>query len=285
MTRKKQEAQPVVVAVIGDMHCGSSLGLCPDAGVDLDDGGHYDPSKTQRWMWQAWLDYWGELGDRRKSLGAKLVCVLNGEAIDGVHHGTVQLVSGHLGTQMEIARISLAEAIRLSPDAWQVTRGTEAHSGKSAPADEAIAKYLGAEQDPATRAFSTYHLLMDLNGVGVDVTHHGRVGLRPWTRANGVNTIAAELVYEYAAADWRPHVAVRNHSHTWSDSYDNHAIRVVSNGCWQLSSAFGKRIVPDSAPSIGGLWIECLSPGRYQLQKVKRDVPGKVRPAPWRLAS
>ncbi len=283
--RKRSEQQPVVVAVVGDLHCGSTLGLCPSGGVDLDDGGHYSPSKTQVWMWSLWLEYWARVREIRKQLGAKLVCVLNGEAIDGVHHGTVQIVSGHLGTQMEISRLCLSEAQRLSPDAWHVTRGTEAHSGKSAPADEAIARWLGAVPDPETGASSTYHLLMELAGVGFDITHHGRAGLRPWTRATGVNALAAELVYAYAGRDWRPDLAIRNHNHTAADSFDNHAVRVVSNGCWQLASAFGKRIVPDSSPSLGGIIVSCLSPGNYLLEKVRRELPTDVSPKPWRLVA
>jgi hypothetical protein len=283
LSKSKRSEQPIILAVVGDLHCGSSLGLCPAQGIDLDDGGHYSPSKTQTWVWGLWVEYWERVREAKKRLGARLVCVLNGEPIDGVHHGTVQLVSAHLGTQMEIARQCLSEAQRLSPEAWHVTRGTEAHSGKSAPADEAIARWLEAEKDPETGASSSYHVLLDLNGVGVDITHHGRAGLRPWTRATGVNALAAELVYEYARADWKPQLAIRNHNHTAADSFDNHAIRVVSNGCWQLASAFGKRIVPDTAPSLGGLWIECESPGNYRLEKLRVDLPSKLRPQPWRL--
>ena len=38
-------------AVVSDLHCGSTLGLCPPEGVQLDDGGQYLPSAAQKALW------------------------------------------------------------------------------------------------------------------------------------------------------------------------------------------------------------------------------------------
>ena len=47
-----------VLAVVSDLHCGSTLGLCGPEPVELDDGGLYTPSAIQRWLWERWADYW-----------------------------------------------------------------------------------------------------------------------------------------------------------------------------------------------------------------------------------
>ena len=45
-----------LVVFLGDTHCGSTVGLCPEEGLELDDGGWYQPNKAQHWLWANWLD-------------------------------------------------------------------------------------------------------------------------------------------------------------------------------------------------------------------------------------
>ena len=47
-----------IVVCAGDIHCGSTVGLCPPEGLELDDGGMYEPNKSQRWLWDNWEKAW-----------------------------------------------------------------------------------------------------------------------------------------------------------------------------------------------------------------------------------
>ncbi len=125
------------VAAVSDLHAGSTLGLHPEAGSTLDDGGTYHPNKGQRWLWAKWLDYWAQVKAVR---GKRLAIILNGDLVDGAHHNTTQVSSGNPVIQAEICRAVLEPAFALKPDCIIVTRGTEVHVGGSASEEESIAK-------------------------------------------------------------------------------------------------------------------------------------------------
>lgn len=268
-------------AVVSDLHCGSTLGLCPPEGVQLDDGGRYMPSKAQVALWDCWLRYWAAVAEERRPED-RLIVALNGDVVDGNHHQTSQIVTSNLpATQHEIAMATLAPALALSPDSIILIRGTEAHVGGSAAYEERLARDLGAEPDPETGAASRWHFQADSQGVVLDFAHHGRLGQRPWTKMTGPGTLAAQIVMAAAKHGSRcPSVAVRSHYHQWADSADNFATRVVQIAGWQLSTAFVHRIAAGSLPEIGGIIIACEA-GRYELQKVKFDWK---RGEPWTLS-
>jgi hypothetical protein len=67
----------------------------------LDDGGIYTPSEIQVWNFRNWLDFW-----ERAAKNGPLHIVLNGDAVDGNHHGTVQIVSPHPSVQCDICKAS-----------------------------------------------------------------------------------------------------------------------------------------------------------------------------------
>ena len=50
---------PIIVAIISDLHAGSTVGLCPPR-FTLDDGGDYVSSPAQRWLWRNWNHFWAK---------------------------------------------------------------------------------------------------------------------------------------------------------------------------------------------------------------------------------
>ena len=269
-----------VWAIVSDLHCGSTLGLIPSEGVVLDDGGRYQPSEAQRKLWHCWGQYAKAVGDTLQE-GDKLSLALNGDLVDGDHHGTFQIVSKNLAvTQKAIALKSLVPLLTLDPVSIHVVRGTGAHSGQSGQFEEDIAKELGAVQDPETGAYSRWSLEAKSNGALLWFNHHGRMGGRSWTRMTGPATMAAEIVLDCASHDERPpDVAVFSHCHQWGDTYDNFRTRVIQTGAWQLKTEHTHRIAPGKIPAIGGLILVCED-GKVEAQKVK--FPWK-RGKPWEL--
>jgi hypothetical protein len=268
----KRKPRPVVLAITSDQHCGSTVALCPPR-IALDDGGAYEASPAQRWLWANWLDYWAKVDAQRTALGADLYVLFNGDMTDGDHHGTTQILSGNSTAQAAVVDACMKIPLGLKPDRLFFVRGTEVHVGKSGAFEERIAKGLKkdgwkVEGDPVTGTASHWHLVMDVQGVRIDLAHHGRVGTRPWTKPNVTANLAAEIFYSHAAAGIpHPHLAIRSHMHQWVDTHDQHPTRVVQLAAWQLATAFIHRIAPGKLADIGGV-IATVSEGVLSVEKV-----------------
>ena len=152
---------------------------------------------------------------RVAALNADLITLFNGDAIEGQHHKTTQIMSGNPNAQAaawnEIIRVPLA----LKPKHIVMTRGTSAHVGESASGEERIADGLRRDKrpivsDPETGAASLWHWYADLQGVRIDATHHGRIGQREHTRASGMALYAHDVHLSYTKrGELPPHLAFR----------------------------------------------------------------------------
>lgn len=251
------------VAAIGDLHAGSTLGLCPSGAIPLDDGGVYLRSKAQAWS----TGHFEEFCDRFRRLklkrGDKRVWILNGDLVDGPdHHGTTQTISRDPAVQFWILQALSKHLTACHPDAVVVVRGTAVHVGKSGGQEEGFAKWWSGQvpviRHPEMETYSHYHFTGSLGGVRWDAAHHGRVGMRPWTRNNAVYGLATEIFLEYATRDEQPpHLAIRSHCHLYADSGPASKVRVVALPAWQIKTEYGHQKFPDSLADIGGAVFVC----------------------------
>ena len=269
----RKASRSVVIAVTSDLHCGSTVALCPPV-IHLDDGGEYRASKAQLWLWENWRDFWGRVDAQRKALGASLYQVYNGDMTEGDHHKTTQTLSGNPTAQATVVNEVMRVPLALKPEGIIVVRGTEAHVGASACYEERIASGLRKDGykvlvDDATGNASHWHFEMDVQGVRFDFAHHGRVGARPWTKPNAVHALAMEIFYN-AAANARPfpHLAVRSHMHQYVDTHDSHPTRLIQMPAWQLATAFIHRIAPNALADVGGLIIT-VTEGEMTVEPVR----------------
>lgn len=258
--------RPVVLAVTSDIHAGSTVALCPPE-VPLDDGGAYKASKAQLWMWQCWRDFWAKADATRQAHDADLYQLFNGDLVDGNHHGTTQIVTGNPNGQSVIFGDIIKVPLALKPAGIWVTRGTDAHVGQSACAEERIADGLRKNKDPivsetTTGAASHWNAKAVFHGFRFDFAHHGRVGTRPWTKPNVVLNLAAEIFHDHAVADFdanrpptAPHIAVRSHMHQFVDTGNAHRTRVIQTPAWQLATSYINRIAPGKLAEVGGVII------------------------------
>lgn len=258
----------VVLAVTSDLHANSTIGLCPNERIRLDDGGYYEPSKVQAWLWSSWLAFWEDVRAERDKQKADLWNLFNGDLFEGTaHHGTTQVVSSHPEPSAYIADRVFSIPKELKPKHVFVVRGTEAHVGPSAASEEAFARHIGAVQDTETKRWSWWHLRLNIHGVRIDAQHHGRTGARPWTRATGASTLAAEIFYEHAARGIpHPHLAIRSHKHTYIDTFTAHPVRLLATPAFQVKTAFGHKVVPESIADIGGYIITIFPDGTYDVK-------------------
>ena len=257
------------VALVSDLHANSTVALCPPV-VNRDDGGTYRASAAQRWIWRQWLPYWEEVAKRREKAGGPLVVILNGELADDNYHGKFQLVDVNPKTQMATAIRALEPmlAILRPEDHIYITRGTEAHSGRSAWMDDAIGADLGAVS-PSEGVHSYWHLRLNVEGVRFDVAHHPPLGpgRMPWTRQLYATRMASMAYFDaLQAGEKPPDLYVRGHYHVPSDSYDSYPVRALALPSWQLTTAFGHRIGGGRPYPIGGAIVTC-DRGKYEVVK------------------
>jgi hypothetical protein len=278
MQEKKSKA--VVLAIVSDVHCGSTLAMVPPEGVRLDDGGTYRPSKVQSALWKNWEDFWSRVGEQRRKAKATLYILWNGDLFEGDHHRTTQIISSNQETSdYLIDRVySVPKALR--PKHQFVVRGTEAHVGASGATEEAFAHRIRATQDEEADTWSWWHFKGEINGVLITAQHHGKFGRLPWTGQNALNQQAAHIFHEYAKRKERwPDLVLRSHMHRWGDSYKAQPVRLIQTPAWQMKTAFAHKVAPNSPPDIGGIVVQIEVDGSFQVEE-HLYVPRETRP--WR---
>ncbi len=165
-----------VLAVANDLQCGGTTGLCPPR-IALDDGGYYQYSDIQKAMWQYWRACWNKVGQVAGE--DDIYTVLNGEPVDGDHHGTYQLWS-----KRRIDQYNAAVECLLIPSAKSkkmfFTRGTPAHSGGGFDVEDQIAQEFGGYKRKSHQKIE-----LTLQGNRFLFAHHGpSPGLRDHTWGN-----------------------------------------------------------------------------------------------------
>lgn len=285
-----KRSRPVVLAITSDQHCGSTVALCPPR-IQLDDGGSYEASKAQRWLWENWGAFWHRARDLCTEHGADLYAVFNGDLTEGDHHGTTQILSGNPTAQAAVVNACMAVPLAAAPSKMWFIRGTEAHVGSSACFEERIAQGLTKDRRPVVQCEETgtashWEASLEIHGTRIHCAHHGRVGTRPWTRFNVTANLAAEIFYEYSAdaaaegaASTHPHFAFRSHMHQYVDTGSAHPTRVIQTPAWQLKTAFTHRIdTSGKLAHIGGVFL-VLKPGSAELIPMHFK---PTRPPAWR---
>jgi hypothetical protein len=275
---KKPRPITNILSVTGDHHCGGTTALCPPR-VTLDDGAEYVASEIQRWLYEhCWKDYWRQVGlvvdAEKKHATVKHYEVFLGDLTEGNHHGTTQILSGNSAAQAQVVNAIMRVPLALNPDGLIGIRGTEAHVGKSAEGEEKIWDGLARDKRPVVRDLNTgtaswWHFYGYFGRHLVDITHHGRTGLREHTRGGAAVLYAHDILLSYVKrGEIPPDLALRGHYHRFNDSYDACPTRFVQSGAWQLATSHVHKVAPDSLADIGGLICILREEGPPEVRKI-----------------
>lgn len=267
--------------VVSDLHCNSRLGLCPPKKIKLDMGGTYEPSTLQKKVWKWWEIFWRDWVPMVTRGEPFAVCV-NGDSVEGKPYNSKTSISDNLNDQARLAEMILDPIKRMCARDEQdrhlffMTRGTEAHVGKSAEEEERIAENLGTIPDNEG-CYARNRLWIRLGGEDgclVDVLHH--IGT---TSSAAYETTA--LLKEYTescaeAAKWHlppPDTIIRSHRHILSEvrvpTKKGYGIVVVTPG-WQLRTPFSYKIAGGRIrlPQFGGILVRQGDEEHYTRHKV-----------------
>jgi len=257
------------IVIVSDTHINSRAGLCPPI-VNLDEGGTYHSNATQRAIWRAWLDFWDEV----ERLKGDKILVVNGDMgeLDAKNRSNY-LITRNNATILEMVHNALRPALD-RVDKVLIIRGTEAHIGKEAWVEEAIAQDLDNAITDKESA-SWWHFRGVIEGVRFDIAHHASMGRLPWTEKHAALKVADIITARYADLGAPlPDIAIRSHNHRRSDSGRNYDTKVICTPCWTGQTPFIKRIGQEnSRVDIGGDVITCED-GKYSWE------PYKYRPLP-----
>jgi hypothetical protein len=268
-----------ITVIIGDTHIGGTTALATPQ-FDTHTGRKDEVNVTmanaaQAWLWQSWVDFWeyvntmvGVRGRHRKH---RLIVVHLGDVVDGDHHRSPQIMP-EVEDQIACA-VALLQPVVDRCDGFYLTYGTDAHTGGAGKHEiELASKLPNIEHD--------WEYAMDIDGMLIDVAHHGRAGQRPWTSA--AVAMGAEIQLDYAARGlFPPRYVFRGHSHVIDDSGEKlPGTRVVCTPSWQLRTAFGYRVAANKKRSdIGGVILDgdrldfararyAAAPGQKRIVKV-----------------
>jgi hypothetical protein len=236
--RKKPSAgltQPIVGAVVvSDLHVGGTTALWPPNG-ELESGNvvGFGKNEHQRWLWGVWQDTIATA--KRHFGGDRFALILNGDLMDGSHHGNKELCAAIESDHMEAAIVCLRPLAELAAHTY-VIRGTECHTKDF---ERIIAKALDAE-------YCGDHALIKIHDTLIDAAHHMPTTGRAYLEASALSILMGNARLNYARVGHQlPKVFLRAHRHVAGVYLDGTAA-IVATGAYQLLTRWGKKVVGES---------------------------------------
>lgn len=270
-----------VIAFPADEHAGSPVGLLPGGQWSFVNGGYHNPDTTQRMITRLWVDSWEKVAKARK--GKRLVIVNVGDAVEGMHHNTTQVITPRVDEHERMHIASMGRALDIvnfdekKGDLLYYVGGTPSHVGQGGQSEERIARDLGAVPmvaptlpDGEDGTYLWPRLLLDVNEKLFDIAHHGAgMGTRPWTRSNPMRGKLQSVYFEAMERGSKPpNVWIRAHRHV-----KVHDIFMSSTGlridgfvtpAFQSKTEFGYKVAGDMLASMGLLWFDISAAGQIQ---------------------
>lgn len=272
-----------VLVVSADKHSGSTMGLVPDEPLQLHDGGTHNPSPLQKILWQQYQECLDFIKQERKK--SRLIWVENGDVCEGIHHQTTQVISARIDEHEDIASDILDRTFKKlrfgKDDRAYMVAGTEAHASSGNQSENRVAKDLDftpqyTESSGKNNRYVWDKLLIKINGVLFDITHHGgSVGRRAWTTENGMYNRVKSFYFQ-TLNDGRklPRYWVRSHLHQFVQAtYDGKrgSITGVVTPSFQFKTGYGQKVAGDNLSDIGLLVFTIEDNGVVQMHPVMAE--------------
>ena len=259
-----------ILVVLSDTHIGSSTAVSPLRYTihsrSKNEAQPTEANKLQKWLYANWIDFYDYV--KSKARKHRIIVAHLGDVIDYNHHGSTQLVQ-EVGDQVEMAK-TLLMPYRDIADKFIGILGTAVHAGTDHAVESDIYKGLGAD-------FIEQQMTIDIDGVRVDLAHHGRAGFRPWS--SSAANLASEIMLDYAQSGLPlPNYVFRGHLHVMDDSgskFENTGL--IQCPSWQLRTTYANRVAGNTRRSdIGAVLLNDgkldLSHSRYKGQPDGRRV-------------
>lgn len=254
------------LVVCGDFHCGSPRALMPP-GFRTSEGNIVQQNVGQQWLWYHWQEFqnWvsATTGDEPYGL------VLMGDLIEGVHHGSAEVVSAawedHVSMACDVLGPMADEA-----EKTYVILGTESHTRNC---EHAIARAIGAVGDPVYNG-AWRDLLIKVNGTATFFTHHIGTCARVNLRASRLSIYLGNMQLERVRAGHEvPIGLLAGHCHLL-DTYSDDRAFCLTTPSWQDLTRYGHKVVSTAVPHVGGMVLHFEREGACpRVSLFRRDWP------------
>ena len=241
---------------MGDTHSGSTTALFPNYQMifklDEKNSKPYSPSTYQVGMYEHFMKC--ALFTRERAVGKKIKVVMNGDAIDGNHHGTQQIITGNPKDHSKI-HVELMEnfldacgfSVKNGDELYYIS-GTESHTGWE--------EYGIAERMQVWGARYTDELRLKVNGRNFWFTHQGPKPGKGTNEGNPLRNFAKDVYWDSIKEKKEPpHMISTSHFHkssyeSYNDSYA-HTVHIEVLPSWQMKTRFGIGVSPFQRNDIG----------------------------------
>jgi UDP-2,3-diacylglucosamine pyrophosphatase LpxH len=224
-------------------------------------------------MWAHFLKC-GEFA-REHRRGKRLIMAHVGDAIEGTHHGTRQVVTYVKDEQAEVHTslmdtfLKLAKFSRKAGDKLYYISGTEVHVHDK---EDKIAEDLPAEPNPeGGHVFE--HLELEVNGRRVWFVHHGPARGKGANEGNALRNWLRDIYYDALKLGVEPpDVVITGHTHT--PTYGNfiasrgdsfHVLHGVICPSWQRKTRFAYKVAPVERNEVGAVFLEIRADGEIRM--------------------
>ena len=229
------------LVAVSDIHSGSTVSILPPNFVNYE-GRVVGRTPLMEWFWEAWEKNaaWvlQKVGDDPAAL------VINGDLIEGDHHGTKQIWSKDIADHSKAALETLEAFCGCFTKKFMVL-GTECHVGMH---ERSLAADLGCEINPEHKQRYWDRLSLEIAEVPISVRHHfpatSRVHLEASQHSIQLGNARLEAL---RAGRTPPRIILGAHRHRPGHWSDGEAMSVVT-GAWQGITRHGFKVVPDAVP-------------------------------------
>lgn len=269
----KKERDALIIS-LSDMHSGSDRALFPDwivrkektAANDDDPAGMVASARQIK----IFKHFQYSAAEVKKRTGDKrLIVVHNGDATEGIHHGSIQIMSAnpkdHVNIHIELMDYFLDKIgfTRQRGDELHYVSGTQSHT-------EDMEKGISDYYDYIDAGFHD-ELRMKVNGRTVWYTHHGGAAGDGQTEGDSYRNWLKRIYFNNLKSGApQPDLIYTGHVHKpIYSSYvqDYHTIHGVILPSWQMKTRFAYRAAPFQRNSIGTTMTEITTAGDIRILK------------------
>lgn len=256
---KHQPIRKLVVA--SDFHVGSTKGLLHPGFVTVEGNG-IKLNAMQEWLWLCWEKanafIQEQVGDEPYAV------VLNGDVIEGIHHGTKEIWSPLIDDQIKAAKEILSPFVGPASASFMV-KGTECHTAAS---ENGLGAALSCVRDEQTGNHAFDRLVLELNGIRHVFRHHIGTSVRRGLAGTQLSANLAEEQVEAANNGEKiPRVVVCSHRHKYGLYQDTNGLLVVTPP-WQGLTRFGHKVVSQARTNPGLVLLDYTGKQNGELPNV-----------------
>lgn len=261
-----------IVVHMGDTHSGGMTSLFPDYPmtfvIDKERSVTWPPLAEQEKIYAHFIKCADAV--KTQAIGKQIFVIHNGDAIEGHHHNTIEVVSANPKHHSEI-HCELMDTF-LDRVGFSVKNGDELHYVSGTESHTGWEEYGIANHFEALGAQYHDELTKEINGRKFQWTHQGPKPGKGVNEGNPLRNFARDVYWDCLKEKKRPpDLLTTSHFHkasydSFNDSY-SHTVHIQVLPSWQRKTRFGLRASPFQRNDIGLTMTEVTDGGDIRIMK------------------